>query len=417
MNSELNSGACEHQQTARNSKGHNANLCPPWRRGGGARARPWRSRARPRLRADASARPCALLACCAPDGGAIGAHRCLPGRQQCQPRSRQRHARGSGAGASGAGGEQGASYADGVRDGIEVGRAAGLRAGVQRGQSDVLKVGVTGVACLVVLVALVRRYAEPCDDGDGARCGAVVAGVAGALSWVAALAGTRAHVARDEHAALVQELERVRGMSAAQAQEIAWLRGHLSGNAGADGGDGAGRAREQMVQSPAVHGALRQLDVKVDLLLADSRARGHAGAASRGGGLCWVEAPERDLCSMNAATLQCMPPDVLAGSSPLYYSDVLTFVQCVYTVLSTRLQCVSAARHAPQLVARECWRFAKVWGAGSGGNVKGDGNVSGSATLRSLAVVEPLAYCVLFVGASCRAHLAMGAMACCEGGD
>ena len=76
-------------------------------------------------------------------------------------------------------------------------RAAGLRAGVQRGQSDVLKVGVTGVACLVVLVVLVRRYAEPCDDGDGARCGAVVAGVAGALTWVAALAGTRAHVARD----------------------------------------------------------------------------------------------------------------------------------------------------------------------------------------------------------------------------
>jgi len=248
------------------------------------------------------------------------------------------------------------SYEDGVRDGTAAGRTAGQREGLAQGRAE--RNAMVGVVALIVSVIGAARQLAP-----GAPPGA---------------SGGRYGADRTPRGAGVPVSE----MGAASVEAL-----------------------------------VRGLHDKIDVVLVDSRTRRNASSA-RCGSMCWAEAPGREPCSLNAATLQCMPPSVLDGSAPLLYSDMTVFVECVFAVLSRDAQCVGGAKYAVQFVVRECWRFAKTWATGVGGREeKSAANISSSAALRSWSMLEPLAFCVVFVGASCRVHLAAGALTCCQGGE
>jgi hypothetical protein len=145
------------------------------------------------------------------------------------------------------------------------------------------------------------------------------------------------------------------------------------------------------------------------------RARRQESVTRAEGSVCWAEDLGRDWCVINAVTLGCLAPGVPNGSVPLYYADSVRFIQCVWDEMERRGQCVRGKRRDVHFVARECWYFAKVWGRSdaTGGARGGAGNVSDTAAFKSWKFVEPLAFCVVFHGASCRTHLSVGALECC----
>ena len=158
---------------------------------------------------------------------------------------------------------------------------------------------------------------------------------------------------------------------------------------------------------------------------ADERQRARVAERERarsahvmGASACWAEEAGRDWCLVNAVTLGCLPPALLNGSTALHYADSVQFAECAWAALHRRGQCVSGAVHDINFVARECWRFARVWraGRGTGLGTSGAPNTS-SAVFRSWASVEPWALCIVFVGAHCRPHLSVGALTCCGDDD
>ena len=145
------------------------------------------------------------------------------------------------------------------------------------------------------------------------------------------------------------------------------------------------------------------------------RARRQESVTRAEGSVCWAKDLGRDWCVINAVTLGCLAPGVPNGSVPLYYADSVRFIQCVWDEMERRGQCVRGKRRDVHFVARECWYFAKVWGRSddTGGARGGASNVSDTAAFKSWKFVEPLAFCVVFHGASCRTHLSVGALECC----